>query len=73
LSGWAAPPLTGRSGGPDENGTGHSGHLQRHRDDVDGRRVTLSLTPMAIERILAELAELAAHCAPIAHHPRRPR
>jgi len=37
-----------------------SGHLQRHRDDADRRRVTLSLTPTAVERILDELRPLVA-------------
>lgn len=37
-----------------------SGHLQRHRDDVDRRRVTLSLTPTAIERLLTELRPIVA-------------
>ena len=37
-----------------------SGHLQRHRDDHDRRRVTLSLTPTAVEQILAELQPIIA-------------
>jgi DNA-binding MarR family transcriptional regulator len=37
-----------------------SGHLQRHRDEVDRRRVTLSLTPTAVDRILAELRPIVA-------------
>lgn len=35
-----------------------SGHLERHRDEVDRRRVTLSLTPTALERVLGELRPL---------------
>jgi DNA-binding MarR family transcriptional regulator len=37
-----------------------SGHLQRHRDDVDRRRVTLSLTPTAIDRLLTQLRPIVA-------------
>lgn len=37
-----------------------SGHLQRHRDEVDRRRVTLTVTPTAVEQILDELRPLVA-------------
>ena len=37
-----------------------SGHLERHRDDQDRRRVTLSLTLSAVEQVLTELRPLVA-------------
>lgn len=37
-----------------------SGHLERHRDEHDRRRVTLSLRAPAVERILGELQPLVA-------------
>lgn len=37
-----------------------AGHLERHRDEHDRRRVTLSLTGPALERILGELRPVVA-------------